>query len=125
MGQLTFQNSWDQVEARLLRASQVVLVVKNVPANAGDAREVGLIPGPGRSPGRGRGNSLQYSCLGNPTDRGTWRAMVHRVARSRIRRKRLSTHARTQTSPEATLLPSSSPVLFCVPGYLFLPESHS
>ena len=102
----------------------VVIVVKNMAANAGDARDVGLIPGPGRSPGRGGGNSLQYSCLGNPMDRGTWRAAVHRVARSQIRQKRLSTHARTQTSPEATLLPSSS-VLFYVPVYLFLPQSHS
>ena len=51
-------------------------VVKNPPANAGD---IGLIPGLRRSPG-GNGNSLQYSCLGNPKDRGTWRA-VHRVAR--------------------------------------------
>ena len=45
-------------------------VVKNTPANAGDAREVGLIPGLGRSSGGGKGNSLQYSCLENPMDRG-------------------------------------------------------
>ena len=50
--------------------------------NAGD---LGLIPGLGRSPGEGHGNPLQYSCLGNPMDRGAWRATVHRVARSRIR----------------------------------------
>ena len=49
-------------------ASQVVLVVKNAPANAGDVRDVGLIPGWGRSPG-GHGNPLQYSCLENPMDR--------------------------------------------------------
>ena len=51
-------------------ASQVVLVVKNLPANAGDKRDVGSIPGSGRSPGGGHGNSLQYSCLENPRDRG-------------------------------------------------------
>ena len=52
--------------------------VKNPPANAGDA---GLIPGSGRSPGEGNGNTLQYSWLGNPMDRGTWWVRVHRVAR--------------------------------------------
>ena len=51
-------------------ASQVVLVVKNPPANTGDLRDVGLIPGSGRSPGGRHGNPLQYSCLGNPMDRG-------------------------------------------------------
>ena len=52
-------------------------VVKNLPANAGD---LGLICGSGRSPGRGHGNPLQYSCLGNPMDRGAWWALVHGVA---------------------------------------------
>ena len=61
-------------------ASQVALVVKNLPFNAGDIRDVGSIPGPGRSPGGGHGNSLQYSCLENPMDRGAWRAIVHGVA---------------------------------------------
>ena len=51
-------------------ASQVVLVVKNPPANAGDIRDVGSIPGPGRSPGEGHDNSLQHSCLENPMERG-------------------------------------------------------
>ena len=63
-------------------ASQVVLVVKNPPANAGDIRDEGSIPGMGRSPGGGHGNPLQYSCLENPMDRGAWRAIVHRVAES-------------------------------------------
>ena len=53
-------------------ASQVVLMVKNLSANAGDKRDVGLIPGLGRSPGGGHGNPLQYSCLGNPMDRRAW-----------------------------------------------------
>ena len=52
------------------RASQVVLVVKNPPANAGNIKDVGLIPGSGRSPGGGNGNPLQYSCLGNSLERG-------------------------------------------------------
>ena len=52
-------------------------MVKNPPYNAGDA---GLIPGPGRSPGEGNGNPLQYSCLGNLIDREAWRATVHGVA---------------------------------------------
>ena len=63
-------------------ASQVVVVVKNSPANAGDIRDVGLIPGWGQSPGGGHGNPLQYSCLENPMDRGAWRAMVHRVTKN-------------------------------------------
>ena len=58
-------------------------VIKNVPANAGDARDEGLIPGLGRSSGEGHGNPLHYSCLGNPMDRGAWRATVDRVAKSR------------------------------------------
>ena len=53
-------------------ASQVVLVVKNLPANAVDAGDMGSIPGLGRSPGGGKGNSLQYSCLENSMDRGDW-----------------------------------------------------
>ena len=58
-------------------------MVKNMPANAGDVRDVGSISGLGRSPGGGYGNPLQYSCLENPTDRETWWATVHRVAKSR------------------------------------------
>ena len=60
-----------------------VLMVKNPPASAGDVRDTGSIPGSGRSPGGGRSNPLQYSCLENSTDRGAWRATVHRVAKSR------------------------------------------
>ena len=61
-------------------ASQVVLVVKNPPANAGDIRDMDLIPGLGSPPGEGNDNPLQYSCLENPKDREAWRATVHRVA---------------------------------------------
>ena len=67
-----------------LGASQVALVVKNLPANAGDMRDVGSVPGSGRSPGGESGNPLPYSCLENPMDRGTWRATVHGVEKSRM-----------------------------------------
>ena len=66
-------------------------MVKNLPANAGDIRDAGSIPGSGRSPGGGHNNPLWYSCLENPIDRGTWQAVVHRVAKSQTRLKRLST----------------------------------
>ena len=69
------------------RASQVALVVKNLPANAGDIIDLGSIPGLGKSPGEGNGNSLQYSCLENSMDRGAWRATVHGIAKSRTRLK--------------------------------------
>ena len=58
-----------------------MLVVKNLPTNAGDIKDLGLIPGSGRSPGRGRGNPLQYSCLEDPTGGEVWQAMVHGVAK--------------------------------------------
>ena len=73
-------------------ASQVLLEVKNLPANAGDIRDVGLIPGSGRSPGGWHGNPLQYSCLENPMDRGAWRPTVHGVAKSQTQPKQLNKH---------------------------------
>ena len=66
----------------MVEASQVAQVVKNPPASAGDARDRGSIPGWGRSPGVGNGSQIQYSCLENPTDRGAWRATVHKVKKS-------------------------------------------
>ena len=57
-------------------------VIKNLPANAGDAEDVGLIPSPGRSPAVGNGNLLQYFCLENSMDRGTWWTTVNGVAKS-------------------------------------------
>ena len=62
--------------------SEVVLVIKNPPAKAGDVRDTGSIPGSGRSPGGGHGNPLLYSCLENPMNREAWRAMVHSIAKS-------------------------------------------
>ena len=67
-------------------------MVKNPPANAGDTRDAGSVPGSERSPGEGSGNPLQYSCLENFMDRGAWRATVHEVAKSQTR---LSTHTCT------------------------------
>ena len=64
-------------------ASQVALVVKNLPANAGDIRDAGSVLGSGRSPGEGDGNPLQYSCLENPMDRGAWWSTVRGITKSR------------------------------------------
>ena len=61
----------------------MALVVKNLSANAEDARDVGSIPGSRRFPGEGNGNLLQYSCLGNTMDKGAWWATVNGVAKSR------------------------------------------
>jgi len=61
-------------------------VAKNLPANARDVRDAGLIPGSGESSRVGNGNPLQYSCLENPMDRGSWQAIVHGVAKSQARR---------------------------------------
>ena len=62
---------------------------QNLPANAGDTKDVGSIPGSRRSSGKGNGNPLQYSCLENPMDKAAWRATIHGVAKSQTR---LSTH---------------------------------
>ena len=71
-----FLKLFDRFICSLLRGS----VIKNLPANAGD---MGSTPGLGRFSGEGNGNPLQYSCLGNPIDRGAWQATVHGVAKSR------------------------------------------
>ena len=67
----------------------MALVVKNPPGSAGDIRDTDLIPGLGISPGGGQGHPLQYSCLENPLDRGSWWATVYGVAKSQTRLKRL------------------------------------
>ena len=71
----------------------MALVVRNPPANAGDARDVGSISGVERSPGEGNGNPLQYSFLENPMNRGAWQATVPGVTKSQTRLKRLSIQA--------------------------------
>ena len=63
-------------------ASQVALVVKNLPAKSGNVRDVGSIPESERCPGGGRGNPLQFSYLENPMDRGAWQATVHGISKS-------------------------------------------
>ena len=90
--------------------TQVALVVKNPLAKSGDLRDTGLIPGLGRS-GEEHGNSVQYSCLENSMDRGAWWAVVHSIAKSRTRLKRLSTHACTRALEEGTEGPKSAPSL--------------
>ena len=85
-------------------AFQVALVAKNPPANAGDIRDADSIPGSGKSPGGGHGNPLQYSCLENPMDRGTWQATVHRVEKSQTRLKQLGTHTCTYISVHGNIV---------------------
>ena len=76
----THTHTHTQTRVYHVYASQVLLVVKSLAAKAGD-KDVGLIPGLGRSSRGGHGSPLQYSCLGNPMDRGTWWATVHRVTK--------------------------------------------
>ena len=64
------------------RGMHHLMQVENLPFSAGDERDMGMIPGSERSPGRGNGNPLQYSCLENPIDRGAWRATVYRFEES-------------------------------------------
>ena len=73
-------------------ASQVALVVKSPPTNAGGVQDASSIPESGRSPGGGHGNPLQYSCLENPMDRGAWWTTVHTVAKTQTWLQRLNTH---------------------------------
>ena len=81
-----FSPRWPGFDSRfgkeeLLGLARCQLLVKNAPANAGDLRDVDLIPELGRSSGGGNGTSLQYSCLENPMDREVWKATVHGVTR--------------------------------------------
>ena len=86
--------NWGQLlhSVMYLWDSQVALPVKNPPASAGDVRDMGLVPGLGRSPGGGNGNPLQSSCLENPMDRGACRATAHGVAKRWTELKQLSMH---------------------------------
>ena len=78
------------------------IVVKNLPANAEDSRDVGLIPGSGRSPGGGHGNPLQYSCLENPMGRGAQQATVQGVAKSQTRLSNSTTKLIRHQTPSIT-----------------------
>ena len=77
-----------------VKAFQVVLMVKNLPASAGDIRDAGSVPGLGRSPGGRHSNPLQYSSLENAMNRESWWATVHGVAKSWTQLKQLSVHTR-------------------------------
>ena len=70
----------------------VALVIKNLPASAGNIRDTGSTPRLGRSPGGGHGNPLQYSCLEKSMDRGAWRVAVHRAAKSQTQLRQLGMH---------------------------------
>ena len=81
--------------------------VKNLPANAGDIRDLGLIPELGRLPRVGNGNPLQYSCLENPMDRGAWWAVVHGVAKNQTLLSTCActlTHTHTHTHTHTQLV---------------------
>ena len=84
-------------------------MVKNPLTNAGDIRDAGSIPGSGRSPVRGHGNPLQYSCLENPMDREAWKAVVHTVAKSWTRLKEVSTQHGKAEIPRVVKKPKQKP----------------
>ena len=88
--------------------AQVAQVVERPPASAGDVRDVGLIPGLGRSPGGGHGSPLQSSCLENPMDRGAWWATVRGVSQSQTGLKRLTTYAPRSECPLPVDVPQAS-----------------
>ena len=83
-------------------------MVKNPPANVGDVKDVGSIPGSGRSPEGGHSNPFQYSCLENPIDRGPWWATVRGVAQSQILLKQLSTYRHAHATSWAPRVPLAS-----------------
>ena len=96
-------------------------MVKNPPVNAGDAGDMGWIPGPGRSPEGGPGNPLKYFCLENPMDRGVWQATVHGVAKSQTQLKRFCIHAAAkllQSCPTLCNPMDGSPPGSPIPGIL-------
>ena len=98
-----------------LQTSQVASVVKNLPANAGDMRDAGPIPGSGRSPGRGHGNPLEYPCLENAMDRGAWQAAVHGVTKSLTRLSDFTFTFRFHAL-EKEMAPHSSVLAWRIPG---------
>ena len=88
----TLLSDWTELNSTKSGASQVALMVKSWPANAGNVTDLGSIPGSGRCPGGGHGRPLQYSCLENFMDRGAQWASVHRVAKSQTWLQWLGTH---------------------------------
>lgn len=98
-------------------ASLVVLASKNLPANAGDVRDAGLIPGLRRSPGGGHSNPLQYCCLENPRDRGAWQVTVHRVTKSNLATTEAIQHACTHIPTYSYI---SITVIYTTQCYVFI-----
>ena len=84
------KNNWFCPRGMLGNSSAYINM--HLDANVGNIRDTSSVPGPGRSPGGGHGNPLQYSCLENPVDRGAWQTTVHRVTKSQTRLKQLSMH---------------------------------
>ena len=99
----------DPLEKGMAIHSQVALMVKSLPAKAGNIRDAGLIPGSGRSSGGGHGNPLQYSFLENPTDRGARRATVYRVTKSQTQLKQLSMKIYVLASNYKTIFSLTNP----------------
>ena len=98
-------------------------MVKNPHANSGQVTDTGSIPGSGRSPGGGNGNPFRYSCLENPTDRGVWRATVHRVEKSQTGPRQFSSnrqHKELEGCPtQGPALRELHPLLHLWPSLLF------
>ena len=107
-------------------ASLVARLVKNPPASAGEA---GSIPGLGRSPGGGHGNPLQYSCLGNPMDRGVWWATVHGVAKESDTTEQINSSSSNWVPQPSITASFHAPVPFQklsrLPGCPYKPSPHS
>ena len=98
-------------------------LVKNLPANAGDIKDSGSIPGLGRSTGEGHGNPLQYSCLGNPMDREVWRAIVYGNAESDTNEAAKPTRASGSFNDSTLQRKSVSCSCPCCIPMLFLPSA--
>ena len=124
LGSHRVRHDWSDLAAAAAKcttgACHVALQIKNLPAKARNIRDSGSIPGSGRTPGRGHGNPLQYSCLENPCGQRRLQATVHRVSQSQIRMKQLSaaqncskkkTGAWEQQSRERTVERTSKPNL--------------
>ena len=115
----TSQTQWKRLSSSSNMVLWVALGVKNPPTNAGDVRDVCLIPGLGGAPGGGHGNPLQYSCLENPMDKGSWQATVHRVAESDMTEARQALILLRLVSIE--LVMPSNHLILCRP-HLLLPS---
>ena len=103
-------------------ASQVALVLKNLPVKAGDVRDVSSIPGSGRSPGGGNGNSLQDTCLENPMHRGAWGATVDRVSKESDTTKPLKQQQQQRPNSRHSQLLCSLTSLTCIMCFMMAGE---